>query len=205
MESVIPVTTCSHCGDTGAHGWDKLREFRRCTKCFNYTIVKCDDMQTTAPEDIVSEAHALGTYRSKNGIAHPADELRSDGSWLGEPRPAGYDRGDPSKIEEGDELCPASVMFKQVLDDIWVLHRSKGHDYGTDQDTFSNVRAAEEFGVPAWMGAVLRANDKLSRIKTFAHKGELAHESLEDSLIDAANYFMIALVLYRESQGQSVG
>ena len=61
------------------------------------------------------------------------------------------------------------------------------------------MRASEHFGIPAWLGAVIRANDKMSRIKSFAERGVLANEPIEDSLIDLANYAVIALVLYREA------
>jgi len=43
-------------------------------------------------------------------------------------------------------------------------------------------------------------NDKIQRIKTFVKKGVLQNESLEDSFLDLANYAMLGLALYRESQ-----
>ena len=81
------------------------------------------------------------------------------------------------------------------------LHDRKRLDYGTDSDSFANVQASEEFGIPAWLGAAIRANDKMSRLKTFALKGSLANESVEDSLLDLAAYALIALVLFREGDG----
>tara|TARA_Y100000310_G_scaffold338983_1_gene430203 strand:+ start:1142 stop:1297 length:156 start_codon:yes stop_codon:yes gene_type:complete len=41
-------------------------------------------------------------------------------------------------------------------------------------------------------------NDKMSRLKTFAKKGSLSNESVEDSLRDLAVYAIIALCLYQE-------
>jgi len=92
-------------------------------------------------------------------------------------------------------------MFLQILDEMRQLHIKKGADYGTDNDTFSNMRDSQEFGISPVLGAILRANDKMQRLKTFANKGVLANESLEDSLIDLASYAVIALVLYREQKG----
>lgn len=89
--------------------------------------------------------------------------------------------------------------FAAALEEIRELHDRKQKDYGRATDPFANVRASEAFGVPAWLGAVMRANDKMIRIQTFAQKGELANESVEDSIKDAATYFTIALVLYREA------
>jgi hypothetical protein len=87
--------------------------------------------------------------------------------------------------------------FLAVLDEVRALHERKSHDYGRDADPWGNIRAAEEFNIPPWLGAVLRANDKMARIKSFCQKGELKNESLEDSMIDIGNYMLIALVMYR--------
>lgn len=89
--------------------------------------------------------------------------------------------------------------FLAILDEIRMMHCKKGADYGTHRDTFANIRASEEFGIPAWQGAVLRANDKMARLKTFCIKGKLENESVTDSLLDLANYAVIALRLYREA------
>lgn len=89
--------------------------------------------------------------------------------------------------------------FLAILDEIRAMHCKKGADYGTSKDTFANVRASEEFGIPAWQGAVLRANDKMARLKTFCIKGKLENESVTDSLLDMANYAVIALVLYQQA------
>jgi hypothetical protein len=88
--------------------------------------------------------------------------------------------------------------FAGVLDEMRALHDRKQQDYGTDADPFANVRASEQFGIPAWLGSVIRANDKMSRLKAFSQNGTLANEGVEDSLIDLANYAVIALCLYRE-------
>lgn len=95
---------------------------------------------------------------------------------------------------------PHQIKFRSLLDEIATLHDKKSADYGKDEDPQANLRASEEFGIPAWLSAVLRAGDKVARIKSFAKKGKLLNESLEDSLIDAATYFVLALMLYRETK-----
>lgn len=90
--------------------------------------------------------------------------------------------------------------FHAVIEEVMAAHLSKGHDYGTADDTFANVRASEEFGVPAWQGVAIRMNDKMSRIKSFCRNGTLKHESIEDAFLDLCNYAAIALVLYREAK-----
>jgi hypothetical protein len=48
------------------------------------------------------------------------------------------------------------------------------------------------------VGCMVRANDKMKRLQTFAIKGSLANESVEDSLLDLAVYAIIGLQLFRE-------
>jgi hypothetical protein len=88
--------------------------------------------------------------------------------------------------------------FVRVLEEIKALHDRKQADYGTDEDPFANVRASERFGIRPWVGALVRLNDKITRLQTFIRKGRLMNESVEDSLMDIAVYAIIALVLYRE-------
>jgi len=95
------------------------------------------------------------------------------------------------------------TTFEKVLQEIHDLHTKKQSDYGRPEqgDPFANVRASEDFGIPGWLGAVIRANDKVRRIQKYARGGTMVNESVEDSLLDAAVYFMIALCLFREQNG----
>lgn len=109
-------------------------------------------------------------------------------------------------IQLGDELIaeakrhPSSARLHELLRELGELHDRKQKDYGTNTDPFANVRSSEEFGVPAWVGALVRLNDKIVRLKQFAKRGDLANESAEDSMKDIAVYAMIALVLYEEAK-----
>ena len=91
--------------------------------------------------------------------------------------------------------------FNAILEEIWRMHVSKGADYGTDVDPYANMRAAEEMGIEPWRCALMRANEKLTRLKAFCVKGTLANESAEDSMLDGASYLIIALRLFREANG----
>jgi hypothetical protein len=94
-----------------------------------------------------------------------------------------------------------SKPFIELLEEIKQLHLKKSADYGAGEDPFANCRASEEIDIPGWLGTWIRARDKVHRIDQFAKRGELANESVEDSLMDLASYALIALVLFRESQG----
>lgn len=94
---------------------------------------------------------------------------------------------------------PKSEKFHRLLKEAGELHDKKQNDYGVDHDPFANVRASEDFGVPGWVGCMMRANDKMKRIQKAASGGELANESLRDSLMDLAVYSLIGIVLLEES------
>jgi hypothetical protein len=96
--------------------------------------------------------------------------------------------------------------FLALLDDIERLHAAKQADYGRDADPFANVRASEEWGVDPWVGALIRATDKVRRLQTYAVKRSLVNEGVEDSLMDLAVYSLIALILFREgNEGSNTG
>jgi hypothetical protein len=78
------------------------------------------------------------------------------------------------------------------------LHDQKQADYGVDGDPFANIRQAVQWGLPASLGACIRIGDKVSRLKTFYAKGELANESVEDAFLDLAVYALIGYCLFRE-------
>jgi len=92
-----------------------------------------------------------------------------------------------------------TLRFLQLTKEIADLHAKKSQDYGSDTDSLANVRASELWGTPAWVGALMRLNDKVVRLQRFARDGELANESAEDSMRDIAVYALIALVLYEEA------
>jgi len=116
---------------------------------------------------------------------------------LGNPEPfityaVSSDGGKPERVVDS--------RFFSILDELAAMHHKKGVDYGAGEDPYANVRASHEWGVPGWQGCMMRANDKMHRLKQFAIKGTLANEGVEDSLIDMAVYSIIGLILFRESK-----
>lgn len=108
----------------------------------------------------------------------------------------------PETSEQSSTPPPSSESvydrFDAILSEAAELHRRKSKDYGTGDDPYANLRGSEEFGMAAWLGTCMRANDKIRRIKSFAQNGRLENESIEDALIDNVVYFAAALLLYRE-------
>lgn len=88
--------------------------------------------------------------------------------------------------------------FHEILRELGALHDKKSLDYGTEEDSFANIRGSKEWGVEPWVGAMIWANDKVKRLQKLAREGKLANEPAVDSFRDLAVYAVIALVLYEE-------
>lgn len=65
----------------------------------------------------------------------------------------------------------------------------KNHDYGADGDPFANFHRHGALGI------LVRMDDKLSRLATFARKGRLdvTEEPVEDAAIDLINYAVLLI------------
>lgn len=90
------------------------------------------------------------------------------------------------------------MSFVDYLAEVLETHDRKNKDYGTDVDPLANIRASAGFGVPPWVGALVRLNDKIVRLQSFLRNGKLENESVRDSLLDICVYGPIALQLYDE-------
>jgi hypothetical protein len=95
---------------------------------------------------------------------------------------------------------PNSARFHEILKELGELHDKKQRDYGRGEDPFANIRASEEWGVEAWIGAMIRLNDKVRRLQAYVLNGSLANEGVEDSLNDIVVYAGIARVLFEDAQ-----
>ena len=92
------------------------------------------------------------------------------------------------------------ILFAALVAELQTLHDQKNRDYGREGDPYANVRASEEWGVAPWVGALIRASDKVRRLQKAAQGGTLVNEGVEDSLKDLAVYAIIAWALWRERQ-----
>jgi hypothetical protein len=77
---------------------------------------------------------------------------------------------------------------------------SKGADYEQDGVEYSNLTAAEQWGIPAWKYAMNRVDEKLNRLKSYAQGSTLQHEGARDSMIDIAVLSLIAIVLKERAE-----
>lgn len=88
------------------------------------------------------------------------------------------------------------------------IMEAKNNDYrsGTG-DPYANFRGSVALGVNPITGILLRIQDKLCRVATFASKGELMvkGEGVDDALRDVINYCVLIGGLIDENQIKTAG
>jgi len=87
--------------------------------------------------------------------------------------------------------------FKRLTDQMYSITQVKNNDYGSTEDPLANFSEFGEFGF------LVRMSDKWKRIKTALYeKRELAvrDETVEDTLLDLANYCVLLLCWRRAQQ-----
>lgn len=81
------------------------------------------------------------------------------------------------------------AKFEQITTDMFELYKRKNADYGN-----SVAKTFDEWGLVSFL---VRMEDKLNRATTLTKKqGEarIADEKIEDTLLDLANYSIMALI-----------
>ena len=81
-----------------------------------------------------------------------------------------------SKVDRHSQIC------NQLND----LYRRKNNDYG---DSFGT--SFQEYGM---MMTCIRLEDKLNRLKSLLKKPIMVEETIEDTLMDLANYAIMTLI-----------
>ncbi|MCA8939819.1 MAG: hypothetical protein KDB07_08430 [Planctomycetes bacterium] len=65
-----------------------------------------------------------------------------------------------------------------------------------------NLEYGDSFATQGPIGCIIRLCDKTRRCVTIAHKSDVKHESLKDSVLDAINYCVLSALLLIEYRGQ---
>ena len=86
-----------------------------------------------------------------------------------------------------------STDFEKILQKMLETYKAKNADYGNSFDKTLN-----EFGLVA---ATVRLSDKMDRIKMLTkNEAKVLDESIEDTLLDLANYSVMALVWLKNKE-----
>ena len=105
-----------------------------------------------------------------------------------------------------DRGRPGHPRFHELLEAMRAMHVAKGGDYSRPEDTLSNLRVCEQMGIAPWLGVLVRLSDKFERIKNLARKAQVgeaatvADERIEDTLLDAAAYCLLAIIIRGEAK-----
>jgi len=94
--------------------------------------------------------------------------------------------------------------LKGLFQEMWELHLEKGEGYGTEEDTYANLRGAEWIGLPAWKMCLVRASDKWARIQNHLTKEVIPGDSLDNDLRACAMYILYAKILYEEELNNAI-
>ena len=80
--------------------------------------------------------------------------------------------------------------FEQITNEMFDLYKRKNADYGN-----SVAKTFDEYGLVSFL---VRIEDKLNRVSTLAKKSsteqQVKDEKIEDTLLDLANYSIMALI-----------
>jgi hypothetical protein len=94
--------------------------------------------------------------------------------------------------------------FLDLLAEVRSVHVAKAAGYSGEEnaDTWSNFREASNWGVTPLNGCLVRMGDKYRRAQNLRRNpaNDQVGESLRDTLMDLANYVLIAVCLLEEEQ-----
>lgn len=98
-----------------------------------------------------------------------------------------------SHLGNRPKLSDNVEQFMNITNNMVKTYAAKNHDYGNSFDNSLN-----KFGLIA---SIVRMNDKMNRLETLASKrAEVKDESVEDTLLDLANYAVMTVMWLRNSR-----
>ena len=104
-----------------------------------------------------------------------------------------------ARMDKKEVVSSGDPRVKAILEEIWELHCRKNADC-CGENSLSNFKYAEDFGVSAWKGAAIRMSDKWSLIRNLVKdetNRQVKDEDLDETIRDLAVYAIITLALRR--------
>lgn len=104
------------------------------------------------------------------------------------------------RLNEQMVVLDPSSGFERAVAAMVTTYRRKRADYAKDTESWSNFHDMGRFaGVEPWVAALLLCQQKLSRVSALRGNGRPPeNESMLDTLLDNANYAVIALAIASE-------
>lgn len=175
-----------------------------CNKLANHEIIfydqrpieyRCKDHFITA---YVGDPHVKSInsrYQFSDNTDHSCTYILKDAFVLQEDKPSIKSVGIARMLE--------------LLNEMRTIAIAKNSDYAdTRKDAWQNFRQCELAGIPTYLGVITRLSDKYSRIMNLTRKLQIneavavSDESIYDTLLDLANYSIIAYCLLEETNGK---
>jgi hypothetical protein len=104
----------------------------------------------------------------------------------------------------GEPIQQGSRRFIELLEEAKRIHFAKNAGYSGvgSRDPWKNFREAQRFGITPFKGCLVRISDKFIRIANLVQNPEADQvgEAIIDTLLDLANYSLIAICLFEEEQ-----
>jgi hypothetical protein len=101
-------------------------------------------------------------------------------------------------------MALGNPRFLELLEEVRGVHVAKAAGYSGSEaeDTWVNFREATAWGVTPLNGCLVRMGDKYRRAQNLRHNpdNDQVGEPLRDTLMDLANYALIAVCLLEEEQ-----
>lgn len=100
-------------------------------------------------------------------------------------------------LQTEDAFSIREIMFEDIVKKMFEIYKAKNRDYGMSvKDTY------EKFGLTSFL---VRLSDKLNRLISLDKKKEILvkDEKIEDTLLDLANYAVIALIETKLNEGEN--
>lgn len=86
-----------------------------------------------------------------------------------------------------------SIEFRDITNSMIQTYQAKNQDYGN-----SFEKSLYKFGLVA---SIIRLSDKMNRIESLSQtKAKVESESIEDTLLDLANYAIMTVIWLRKSR-----
>lgn len=96
-------------------------------------------------------------------------------------------------LELGELIDDGVGPFIDITNSLTKIYQAKNQDYGN-----SFERSLYKFGLVA---SIIRLNDKMNRIESLSQtKAKVEGESIEDTLLDLANYAIMTVIWLRKSR-----
>lgn len=93
--------------------------------------------------------------------------------------------------EQPEHTSSKATTHAKICSDLTALYERKNHDYG---DSFG--KGFKEYGMTM---PCIRLEDKLNRLKSLLKSDAQVDESIDDTLMDLANYAIMTLIERKES------